>query len=178
MPGAMAHRPFAGRQSHARTELAARCSRGSAPSETPASSDIPVTATSDAPSSAAIPLAETSEAPASAASDAGPTSDASPDDTRAGEGGGGRSFPPWLAPLLANPLNVGVAAVATASVRSAQRRHWLRLITATPTLDLDAPSSVSAIVMQAPALGVHARLEPGEAAPVGPIPIKVEARDA
>ncbi len=147
------------------------------PSETPASSDIPVTASSDAPSSAAIPPAETSEAPAPA-SDATPASDAGPYDTGDGEGDGGRSFPAWLAPLLAIPLIVGIVAVATASVRSAKRRHWLGLITATPTLDLDAPSSVGAIVMEAPALGAQARLEPGEAAPVGPIPIKVEARDA
>ena len=148
------------------------------PSEAPASSDIPVAAPSDTPPSASLPPTEASDAPASAASDAGPASDAAPFDTGGDDGGGGRSAPGWLAPLLAIPLIVGIAAVGTASVRSAQRRRWLRLITATPTLDLDAPSSVGPILMEAPALGLHAWLEPGEAAPVGPIPIKAEAQDA
>jgi hypothetical protein len=79
-------------------------------------------------------------------------------------------IPPWVWVLGGGALlGLGGAAAAYGPLH---RAWWSRAITVTPSLDPKAEAATGPLGFTAPALGIEARLEPGEAGPKGPVPIK------
>jgi hypothetical protein len=71
-----------------------------------------------------------------------------------------------------------VAALVTISLPIAAQvaRHlrWKRASNVKVSLDLAGASSVSPLTTAAPSVALQARLEMGDASPLGPIPVKTE----
>jgi hypothetical protein len=61
-----------------------------------------------------------------------------------------------------------------AAAQAVRHLRWKRVSNVKVSLDLAGASSVSPLTTAAPSVALQARLELGDASPVGPIPVKTE----
>ena len=166
----------------ARPEPAPPPTRAETPPETPvappaqpaASDTAPV---SDAAVSDALPA---SDAPAASGTVAEAEEDAGPAGTTITTKTDTRPGPPvWVWIVLAAIGGAGAAAAGVwAGAQSAAKAHWGKLISVTPSLEPGGQAVAGPIGMAGPAVSFRVTIEPGEAGPEGPVPLRKELEDA